>query len=318
MKHFVSLLSITAIVGMTSCHHKDLYFEDPNLVGLEVVYDWRNAPDADPESMELHLFNHSDNEHLRYNFPNRTGGEITIPYGEYDGISLNNDITDWAEFRNTAGIESYEICTLDATTLSAYGLSAASVPRSRDAEEERVAATPKMLWSVRNNNINIAFPNDGKKQTIVFYPEENVCHYTVDIIDVENISDVSGAEIDGTISGMAEGFRIGGHAASDTHVTMPFTLSIGTDKKSMHSEFLTFGECETTSCKHILTIYMYLNDGTKWYYTFDVTNQVQSAPDPRHVHIVISGLTVPKSFSDEGGFNPSVNDWQTKNIDLEM
>lgn len=312
------MLSIIALAVLaSSCHHKDLYFDDPDLVGLEVVYDWSNAPEANPESMELHMFNPTDNEHLRYNFPNRTGGEVTIPYGKYDGITLNNDITDWAEFRNTSGIESYEICTLDATTLSAYGLSAASVPRSRDAEDERFAATPQMLWSVRNNDIAVAY-SPGKKQTIVFYPEENVCHYTVDIINVENISDVSGAEIDGTISGMAEGFMIGGHVAADTHVTMPFTLSIGADRHSMHSEFLTFGECNTTSCKHILTVYMYLKDGTKWYYAFDVTDQVQSAPDPKHVHIVVSGLTVPKSFADGGGFNPNVNDWQTEFIDLEM
>ena len=59
-------------------------------------------------------------------------------------------------------------------------------------------------------------------------------------------------------------------------------------------------------------------DGSKWYHSFDVTQQVTDAPDPKHVHIVINGLDLPQPISEGGGFVPSVNAWNDINISLKM
>lgn len=59
-----------------------------------------------------------------------------------------------------------------------------------------------------------------------------------------------------------------------------------------------------------MRIYVQLPDGKKVYYTFDVTDQVRHASDPRNVHIVLDGLTLPKPLANGSGFRPTVDDWQ--------
>ncbi len=117
---------------------------------------------------------------------------------------------------------------------------------------------------------------------------------------------------------MAEGYLNGKRCASDDLVTMPFTLAISDDNTELRGQFLTFGECPNNKANHILTIYLFLSDGSKWYYSFDVTDQVRNAPDPRHVNIVVSGLVLPRPLQSDAGLHPEVNDWQTETVDIKM
>ncbi|MDE6654979.1 MAG: DUF5119 domain-containing protein [Muribaculaceae bacterium] len=306
------LLLILPVV-FASCRHKDLFTDSAGQV--DVVFDWRNAPDADPASMVTQFFGEPGTASLRFILQGKDGGTITLPLGSYSAISVNGDDNDWVRLRNVDDIENYETYSIDAQNTQAYGLSSRALPRAEGTENERMAQAPGMLYTNRQDKIeHYAYGTE----TITFYPEEAVCHYTVDISDVSNLEYVNRAEIDGTISGMAEGFNHGAKLPTDTHVTMPFILSADAKEKTLHSEFLTFGESPHDSGKHILSVYLFLTDGTKWYYNFDVTDQVHTAPDPHHVHIVLSDLSVPHPITDEGGFKPNVNDWQTEEIDLNM
>ena len=47
-------------------------------------------------------------------------------------------------------------------------------------------------------------------------------------------------------------------------------------------------------------------------------NQIHSAPDQRNVHIVLDGLPLPKPIVNGGGFQPSVDEWQSVDVDIEM
>ncbi len=309
------IAALTATVSLSSCHHKDLCYEESSNVEINVVFDWSNAPEANPSSMAAYFYT-GDSTPLRYIFSDITGGIIRIPYGYYDGLCINSDNTDWALMRNTSNIDSLEVYTREASTLTAYGLSSRALPRAESTPDERIVATPGMLWSNRRDTIDI--PEGTTHRTITFYPEEAVCHYTVDVTDVINITSISGSSVDGTISGMSESFFHGLNHASDTHVTMPFTLTVNQASNTLHSEFLTFGESPETAYPHMLTVYMYLTDGSKWYHTFDVTAQVADAPDPRHVHIVVSGLELPSVNPTGSGLKPTVNDWNTDEINLKM
>ena len=76
--------------------------------------------------------------------------------------------------------------------------------------------------------------------------------------------------------------------------------------------------CPSARKTHTLTVYAVLSDESKWYYTYDVTDQIHSAPDRRDVHIVLDGLPLPKPIVNGGGFQPDVDDWQSVNVDIEM
>lgn len=304
-------------MSLTSCRHKDLYMEEEMTSELQVVFDWSNAPQANPESMALYLFEEDGHNPMRFIFSNKTGGLIKAPFGLRHAICLNADNTDWARMRNNESIETLEIYTQDAEAIGTRADDTATIPRPEGTEDERIAATPGMLWGSRSNNISIV-PHSGM-QTITMYPQEAVCHYIVDVYDVDNLEGVESSAVDATLSGMAEGYSHGQQSPTDNTVSMKINLTGNTAEKNLHGEFLTFGECPATVAKHWLTLYMVLTDGSKWYHSFDVTDQVTKAPDPTHVHIIVRGLNLPEPPKDGNAeLKTDVNEWQAVNIGLHM
>ncbi len=311
-----TLLAASVIASWTSCEHKDLCTDHTHTISLNVIFDWQKAPDASPASMALYLYSEQGGEPLRYDFADRRGGVIRVPSGRYAALCLNSDNTDWAQFRGMSDIRTFEVFTREAQTLRGYSLATRSLPRVEGTENESIVATPGMTWSGRLDGIDLHY-TDGE-QSITLLPEEAVCHYTVDIINIINLKYFKGLTLDGTLSSMAQGYLPGLNRATDTCVTLPFTADVSDDKTSVHGEFLTFGDCPTTLTSHALTVYVILTDGTKWYCTFDVTDRIHSADDRRHVHILLDGLTLPKPIVNGGGFQPSVDEWQSVDVDIEM
>ena len=191
-----------------------------------------------------------------------------------------------------------------------------SLPRARAAESERMARTPQALYGDRGDGVTLRVTDS--EQTVTLYPREVTAHYTVTVTDVENIRNLSGASLDATLSGMAEGFCHGRMASTDTPVTMPFTLSANSTARTLEGKFLTFGECPHTSVPHLLVVYMVFADGSRRYQTFDVTRQVSEAPDPMNVHIIVGGLDIPQRIDAGGGFRPDVDEWVETDVPLKM
>ncbi|MDE6650659.1 MAG: DUF5119 domain-containing protein [Muribaculaceae bacterium] len=316
MKSGILILSLAALL-FTSCRHKDLYMEEEMSSQLQVVFDWSNAPEADPTSMALYLYEDDGRNPMRFIFANKTGGLIKSPFGNHHAICMNADNTDWARIRNHESVETLEICTQDAMEIGSRADDSSTVPRPEGTENERIAATPGMLWGSRRNDIAI-MPHSGM-QTITMYPVEAVCHYTVDIYDVTNLEEIESSAVDATLSGMAEGYNHGQESPTDNTVSFKFDLKGNAAEKNLHGEFLTFGECPDNDARHYLTLYMVLNDGSKWYQTYDVSDQVTKAPDPKHVHIIIRGLNLPEPPQEgDSELKTDVNEWQAVNIGLKM
>lgn len=309
-------LSLIAFL-LSACAHKDVYMEEEMTSQLQVVFDWSNAPDANPKSMALYLYEEDGHNPMRYIFSNKTGGLIKSPFGVHHAICLNADNTDWARMRSNESVETLEIYTQDAEEIGSRADNSSTVPRPEGTENERIAATPGMLWGSRSNNISIT-PHSGM-QTITMYPIEAVCHYIVDVYDVKNLEEVESSAVDATLSGMAEGYSHSRQASTDNTVSFRFDLVGNAAEENLHGEFLTFGECPTTEAKHYLTLYMVLTDGSKWYHSFDVTDQVTKAPDPTHVHIIVRGLDLPEPPKEGNSeLKTDVHEWQAINIGLQM
>ncbi|MDE6480543.1 MAG: DUF5119 domain-containing protein [Muribaculaceae bacterium] len=312
----LSTLSLMAFL-LASCAHKDVYMEEEMTSQLQVVFDWSKAPEANPESMAMYLYEEDGLNPMRYIFSNKTGGLIKSPFGMHHAICLNADNTDWARMRSHDSVETLEIYTQDAEEIGSRADNSSTIPRPEGTENERIAATPGMLWGSRSNNISIT-PHTGM-QTITMYPQEAVCHYIVDVYNVKNLEDVESSAVDATLSGMAEGYCHGQQSSTDNTASFKFDLTGNAAEENLHGEFLTFGECPTTVAKHYLTLYMVLTDGSKWYHSFDVTDQVTKAPDPTHVHIIVRDLDLPEPPKQGNSeLKTDVNDWQAINIGLQM
>ncbi|MDE6547711.1 MAG: DUF5119 domain-containing protein [Muribaculaceae bacterium] len=93
MKHYIwktrlfpTLLILLLAPAITSCRHKDLYMEEEMTSQLQVVFDWSNSPDANPESMALYLYEEDGLNPMRFIFSNKTGGLIKSPFGTNHAI----------------------------------------------------------------------------------------------------------------------------------------------------------------------------------------------------------------------------------------
>lgn len=314
-RHF-AIVSVLAALTLASCNHKDLdYYTDAG--NVRVVFDWRNAPQAAPASMEAYFYDVTGlTSPVRFEFVGREGGTVHIPDGSYSVIGLNSDNSDWARLRNLESAEAFEVYTADAESLDAFGLNVNTLPRARGAATERMVRTPLTLYGDRGDGVTLRATE--AEQIVTLYPREVTAHYTVTIINVENIGNLSGASLDATLSGMAEGFCHGKMTSTDTPVTMPFTLSTDSERNALEGKFLTFGECSKTSVPHLLTVYMVFADGSRRYQTFDVSEQVSDAPDPMNVHITVSGLDIPQRIDAGGGFRPNVDEWVETDVSLKM
>lgn len=306
---------VLLLLFLASCHHKDLCYEQTRTGHIEVRFDWRDAPSANPGSMALYLYDRTTGKGIRYIFQNKDGGTIKVPVGEYDAMCLNADLTDWAVISGRDDIEEYEVSTSDADGLPASGMSARSIPRAPGSEGERMAEVPGMLWGDRQDRISITGHEADK--VITLYPNEKVCHYVVDVYDSGDVAEMPKGGIDAMLTGMSEGYKVGGDTPADEHVSNPFILLPHKADNSLHAEFLTFGEPATTSTHHI-SMYAAKQDGSKWNCNVDVSKSVHEAADPHHVHIIIRGVDIPKVEEYPAGVVPDVTDWETVNITLPM
>lgn len=319
MRKLAMLPVVLICLCISSCIHKELCFDQTNVIYVDVQFDWRHHPEAAPASMNTFLFpiDGSSNP-IRHAYVGRDGGRIRVGAKDYMALGFNCDNEDWAIFTGMGDIETFEVQTFDVTRLRATGLDVASMPRARGTVDERVAQTPGMLWNDRLNDIN--FSNVTTDTTIVFTPREAVSHYTVTVTDVENIKYIQGVQIDATLSGLAEGFYHGSHTPTSNPVTMPFILSVDRERENtlFSGEFLTFGACPESQPKNFISIYLVYSDGAASHFVYDVTDQVRNAPDPSHVDIVVSGLVITKPIVNGGGMHPNVNEWEDVDVHIKM
>jgi hypothetical protein len=317
MKKILYAIAATiALTFTTSCTHKDLCYDHLHTVNVQVRFDWQFAPEADPASMAVYLFPKNGDEVLRYDFTDRSGGTIRIPFGDYDAFCINSD-TENIRHNGTEQISTLEITTPTTTLLtnmSSIGVRTDNAPRADGTEEERIALSPDKIWNDYVEGIEILMI--AEDQTITLYPAPGHNTYTVEVRNASNLKYVRG--ISGSLSSLAGGLMGGMDQTTQERVTIPFDATISDDDTTVTGGLLTFGHFSSEEIPHQLTIYAVLTDGSKWYYNYDVTDQIHSAPDQRNIHIIVDGLPLPKPIVNGGGFQPEVDEWQSERIDLVM
>lgn len=308
-------LSILLIALLTlSCTHKDLCYDHSHVVDVNVRFVWEKAPMATPASMSLYLFPENGGRPLRYEFTDYNGGRIRLQVGKYSAICLNSDTRNIA-IDDSHDFDSFYMTTKSATAmsgLSTYGILANEVPKAKDSENERFALSPEMSWSYSIKDINVT----TQDQTITFVPERRTANYTVEIKNVQNLKWVNG--LSGTISSMSGGYHPGKCCLSEECVTIPFEALMHREESMITGAFSSFGHCPTIAQTHKLIIYGVLADDSRWYYEFDVTDQVHNSQDPYDIHILLEDLPFPKPVVNGGGFKPEVGEWNSIEIEIKM
>ena len=74
---------------------------------VKLEFDWKNAPQANPEGMCVFFYPEEGGEPVRFDFTGKTGGEIDIKVGRYKVLCYNND-TEAVQFRGMEDFNAHE------------------------------------------------------------------------------------------------------------------------------------------------------------------------------------------------------------------
>ncbi|MCM1489639.1 MAG: DUF5119 domain-containing protein [Muribaculum sp.] len=310
---------VTLLLLMSSCEHKEFCYDHPHGVRLQLVYDWSEAPDANPAGMCVFFYpvgRDVDSYATRFDFSNTRGGEIQLKPGRYLALTYNND-TEAVQFGGTGAFDMHFGYTRTGHILEPmYGNGLSTGGGNGNFCDEEVVITPDCLWGCSETEVVVTGEED---QTITLYPHDMLCLYSYEVRNVDNLDKV--AKISGALSGMSPALYLAGETLHDDHVTLP--VEAWKDGEStVRGQFYTFGHHEELSAPHRMAFYVEMIDGSKYSFTsgsnLDVTGQVHSAPDRRRVHLVIDGLSIPTPIEGGSGMVPDLDDWDDVQQDIEL
>lgn len=331
-----SLLSCLAflVVLLSSCDHKELCYEHPHKVSLRLVFDWRDAPDADPAGMHVCFYSLNGGKNYIFNF-GRDGGVIeSIEAGHYQVLCYNN--TSSVLSADTHSFYTHGLFTRDGGILEpVLGPGGATV---KDVADERVVICPDRMWGCTVTDVvidgfGVSYVHgavsgglsgefiSSKEHLMTLFPHELTCTYTYEIRKVANLKHAT--RMCASLSGMAGSLLLCDESLGPEPVTLPFE-AYSDGKSTITGRFYTFGHREDSPVPHRMALYVWMDDGRKVAYglsgdtRFDVTGQIHSAPDRRRVHIVIEGIDLPTPIENGNGFNPDVDDWEVVEKDIVM
>lgn len=341
MRKSIIILGQILILLLSSCEHKDLCYHHKHLLELEVKFDWSKAPDANPWGMCIYFYPESEETYYRFDFKDITGGPISLPKGVYNVICYNND-TEAVLFGSTGTYFNHTLFTRKGDILESVSGMGYKASLLQNTIDEKVVITPDMMWgcAVQKVEVNangkcivhqiidsetdtpdLSIDNESIVSILTFYPENLMCRYTYEIINVENIKYVTDACA--SLSGMSGTLNISSGELGTECVTLPLEATSLKDEKKFVGSFFTFGHHEDNVKPHKMLLYVWMNDGKKYMYgndveKFNVTEQIHNSPDKRRVHIVIDGLELPQAIENGHGFKPSVDDWDVVYEDIIM
>ena len=323
-----------------SCEHKDLCYHHPHSVKIIVKFDWSKAPDANPAGMCVFFYPESGGEARRFDFSGRNGGQIEINIGKYRAIAYNND-TEAVRYAN-GSFENHRLYTREGQLLEPMEIAGDFRPTlPEEAQGNRVVITADQVWGASAEMIEITMDgtyydhetitgdmsgpqlkvdNTGEIVEITFTPEDVVCHYSYEYINVKHLS--SRHKLSAALTGMAGVYYPGMWELHTDRVTLPFEAR--SDKNSrIVGDFLTFGHHNKNAQPHRMVLYVVSADADgkpiAKAFTTDVTDQVHGAENPRRVHIVISDtINLPVPIEGGSGFAPTVDDWDVVEEDIIM
>jgi hypothetical protein len=307
IKIYCLLLSALVFMG---CKHKDLVYGDA--LKLTVKFDWSESRTGTQkaESMWVYLYDAAGYLVTYYQIMNNEGETIEVIAGEYRMLCLNAD-TERIYYRGGDRLETFDIYTGKSSLFAGPMASFASPPMG-SATEDPVVSVPDMVWSAQLDGVVSVFEDTE----VVFTPRRRVSTVRYTITNVDNLKLATG--ISGSITGMAGSYNLGLEKPMPPPHTVPFdNPTIDTDNRVISGEFYCFGAW-TEQQVHMFYLYAVMADGKKYYYSFDVTEDVKAAEGGIYIDIRIDNLSLPEPLPDDGMIDPDIDDWDKIEVELPM
>lgn len=310
----------------TSCEHKELCYEPNPTVNAKVSFGWDETMETAPKSMSVYLFPVSGGKSIRYELTRYENVSIRIPVGEYDIICLNSDTRN-IDIRNSESFSRFEIITHDASE-SETPLSKGA-PRAGGAEDERIARQPETIYCATATGVKFTETTNaqsrveiGNENMIRLAPVKKTSEIFLRIENIDHAKRIN--ELSATLSEMAEGYHPANEAPTEGTVTLPVEMTVDRKSGTATAIIRSFGHCPADFRSHHLMIYAIMNDDSKYYFDYDISESLHISfhAEGEPEEIVLDELPIPDPQPGEnsggGGMAPTVDDWNTVNIPLDM
>lgn len=354
MKRFIIPFIYIVTLFAMSCEHKDLCVHHPHGFDVRIEFDWRNCPEVTPYSEENPSPGYMEVSFYPINNPSikpitgytikSTGGVVTIPEGEYNIVCHNWDIAA-AQAWGTGSFDTYHLFTRQAGELEGnmtpnYETSR-PISRAHGTDDESVVLCPDQVYGCIATNVMVHkgkvgytcypegdpnIPQDVVENDLVItlYPNDLICHYSYEVKSIINSKYITNASA--SLSGMAPTYHFATNEVGDEPVILPvggakiLRERPNSDTVRLEGNFLTFGHHDSNRKRHKMMLYFYRSgkNGNE-YGPYDVTEQVDTAPNPRRVHIVIDTVILtPPLDTVDGAFVVQVGDYIEVNQTIVM
>lgn len=302
---------ILSVLCITGCSQRELCRDHSHITSVRIEFDWTEAQDAEPKSMVVYFFPTDNSQYTRVELTGDGSASravfnttVKIPAGTYRVVCHNGD-TENNEERGDKFYD-YHLTTYDVGLLAPIKRTS-DAPRPDDTENQPVRSQASKLYSYTVSEPVSIMPNEDN--VIVLKPKKSSKVINVRIDNVENLT--PDVEFCGAISGLAESWYPSTGMPGGRDVIMPLLL-VPDGNSSLHGIMEVFGDNAPHDVRHRFRLYT----SHKYYYDFDITDQIHSAPDIYNVDISLSGVKLPETGN---GMDVAVGDWgQSEDIDIDM
>lgn len=311
-RSLLTLLAATCVLSLASC---TLLAEcDCDCDGdtkISVLFDWADQSAAKPEGMSVLFYPLSGAPYWRYEL-HPDGGSLELPADTYHVVTYNND-TSVVLFENQNEFDRVLITCREAKISD--GLSSdwkdSEPPLNADDLNQPILTPPDAVWAASHQDFFTS------EQNLTLAPRKMTAIYTVKVGNVQHAESVYLTGM--SISGLSAGRNLKTLQLIPYNVVMPCTLNRD-DVSSFSGSMRVFGHIAgSSSCK--LSLYFFLRDGSKKAFFFDVTDQIENAPDPYNVNIVVEGISLPEVDTSQpppgSGLDVGLDEWDIIDIELE-
>lgn len=294
--NYMAGLAFVLTFLLTGCRNKELCPQCEQEAGIEIKFDWSDVATV-PEGMTV-LFYNMQNE-LIYTFNNVSpmGEIVRINAGEYHIACYNND-SEYVQWYDIANVDSLYVETRETDLLKI----------SDKLPVEYIVESPDFLCGdVLLKKEILAY--NTELQVIFLKPIPLLSQYSYSISNIENAEYIT--KTTATLSGLSQRYYLSQPEHQNGIITMPFKENTLTNQQQTAiGSMYNFGDYHILNQRNYLTLYIW-SKGGNFRAIFDVTNQVQNAPNPKNVNLVIdTKIVVPPPISGDDGLDPSVDGWK--------
>ena len=325
-KLFVPALSVVAGILLASCHRIEL--KEPHS-GVFIKFDIQVHPDIMsmygedypfpaivkgmmPTAMEVCFYDVVSHERVFETFVSSAGDFIDVPAGMYDIIafSLNSEVTNVTGTSSRAGGYAYT---------SGPGM-VLSLTRTSDFEEldplyYPVIYEPDHLYVGREENVVIpVVPEDNRIVVIDMDVTPLLESYTIQLLNIVGAERIRKATC--YVTGQASQRYLWDKRYPSNVCAVVIDAPVNVADGTVLTAFNTFGRFRQVSAGVFLNVLIDDVNGRKYQWVFDVTEQFDNPDNEKHDITIISAIVIPEK--EEGGFSPSVDDWNAEIITVPL